>query len=143
MCNGVPNLPVTFTVTSGGGKVNGQDSVTINTGITGHSAVNFTLGPEAGMNSVEANYAGNPNSPATFIAYGVVCDPTKPTTFTGLVMDNSSQPVGGALCKLTVSGTTFTTTTDVQGCFAFEPSTLNPPHRPRQTLRRWHSGYIA
>lgn len=126
MCNGIANLPVTFTVKQGGGKVNGQDSVTINTSITGHAQVAFTLGPEAGNNVVEANYPNNPNLPATFIATGVVRDLTKLTTFSGLVLDNTSQPVGGALCQLTVEGITFTTTTNIQGRFVFEPSTLNP-----------------
>lgn len=48
MCNGVPNVPVTFTFRQGGGKVNGQDAVTVNTEITGHAAVNLTLGPDNG-----------------------------------------------------------------------------------------------
>ena len=116
-CNGVVNVPVTFTVTSGGGKVNGLGTVTVNTATTGHASVQFTLGPDAGANTVEANFTGNTGSPATFTVYGLVRDPAKPTTFTGLVLDNTSQPIGGAFCGLTVGGSFFTATTDLQGRF--------------------------
>lgn len=112
MCNGINNLPITFTVKQGGGKVNGADSITANTGITGHAQVALTLGPDAGTNIVEATYAGNPNLPATFIAYGVTRDPAKPTTFTGLVLNNTSNPIGGATCKLVVKGFSLTTLSD-------------------------------
>ena len=124
MCNGINNLPITFTIKQGGGKVNGADSTTVNTGITGHAQATLTLGPDADPNVIEANYPGNPNLPATFIAYGVTRDPTKPTTFTGLILDNTSNPIGGATCKLVVSGQTFTTTSDPQGRFAFGPSSV-------------------
>ncbi len=126
-CNGANNIHVTFTVTEGGGKVNGLDSVTVNTSTTGHAEVKFTLGPDAGNNTIEANFTGNTGSPATFIAYGVVRDLTKPTTFTGLVLDNTSQPLGGAFCSLTVGGQTFTTLRDLQGRFRFDSAMLDPP----------------
>lgn len=57
--NGVAGVPVTFTVTSGGGKVNGLDNVTVPTGRTGHAEVQFTLGPGRGNNVLEATYPGN------------------------------------------------------------------------------------
>lgn len=83
--------------------MNGADS------ITGHVQVALTFGPDAGTNVVEATYAGDSNLPATFIAYGVTRDPAKPTTFTGLVLDNISNPIGGATCKLVVQGFSLTT----------------------------------
>ena len=131
MCNGINNLPITFTIKQGAGKVNGADSATVNTGITGHAQVSLTLGPDAGTNIVEANYPGNPNLPATFIAYGVVRDPTKPTTFTGLVLDNTSNPIGGATCKLVVQGFSLSTTSDAQGRFRIDATT---PHQPNTAL---------
>ena len=53
MCNGINNLPITFTIKQGGGKVNGADSTTVNTGITGYAQATLTLGPDAGPNVIE------------------------------------------------------------------------------------------
>ena len=92
-CNGVEGVPVTFAPILGGGKVNGEDSVTVNTGITGHAAVDFTLGPEKGNNLVEADFPGNPGNPAVFVVFGVVRDETQPTRFSLLVLTNSGNPI--------------------------------------------------
>jgi len=158
-CNGNEGQPVTFTVIQGGGRLyrvgdevtsltstNGNQSlltspptsITIPTTRTGHAEVLLQLGPDAGQNIIEANYPGNPNLPATFIAYSVARDPSKPTTLTGLLLDNTSQPIGGATCRLSVGGRNFTTTTDIQGRFQFgqlgttntEPETI--PSGPAQ-----------
>ncbi|NOT00167.1 MAG: PQQ-binding-like beta-propeller repeat protein [Phycisphaerales bacterium] len=119
-CNPVKNMAVTFTVTQGGGKVNGQDSITVNTDTSGHADVNFTLGPDPGNNAVEASFPNNPTGPATFIAFGLVRDATRPTRFTGLVLDNASQPIAGARCTLVVADQGLFTSTDANGQFAFE-----------------------
>ena len=136
-CNGVANVPVTFRVVQGGGKINGADSVTLNTSITGHVESKFTLGPDRGNNLVEANFAGNTGSPATFIAYGVVRDPTHPTTVSGLVLDNASQPIGGAPCVLTVGTQSFNTVSNASGHFAeqvpLKGTSINP-HFPALAL---------
>jgi hypothetical protein len=95
-CNGLENVPVTFRVIRGGGKVNGLDETTLPTGVTGHAQVAFTLGPDRGNNLVEADFTGNPTGPATFVIYGLTRDDTQPTTFTGIVLDNSLLPIGGA-----------------------------------------------
>ena len=58
-CNGIAAVEVTFTVTRGSGRVNGAASVTVPTGPTGHAAVDFVLGPEAGNQTVEAQFDGN------------------------------------------------------------------------------------
>jgi hypothetical protein len=148
-CNGNAGLPVTFTVVQGGGKLfpvgttstsslinngngvepvptEGVPTITIPTTRTGHAEVLFQLGPDAGQNIIEANYPGNPNLPATFIAYGVARDPSRPTTLVGLLLDNASQPIGGATCNVSVSGQNFTTMTDVQGQFRFGQSETLP-----------------
>ena len=142
-CNGNQDMPVTFTVIQGGGKLVAADvspltnsppggdqsrltsAATVLTTRTGHAEVLFQLGPDAGQNIIEANYPNNPNLPATFIAYGVARDASKPTTLTGLLLDNTSQPIGGATCRLSVGGRSFTNTTDIQGRFVFGPSTIN------------------
>ena len=158
-CNGNEGMPVTFTVVQGGGRLspvagevtrltstNGDQSlltssatsITIPTTRTGHAEVLLQLGPDAGQNIVEANYPGNPNLPATFIAYGVARDPSRPTTLTGLVLDNTSCPIGGAICRVSVGGRDFTTTSDSQGRFQLgqvqgtNPATETVPSGPAQ-----------
>ena len=80
---------------------------------------------------VRGKPAGNTGSPATFIACGVVRDPTQPTTLTGLVLDNASQPIGGATCVLTVGIQSFTTTSNAQGTFALNPQLFRHVHRQK------------
>ncbi len=118
-CNGIEGVPVTYTVVQGGGKVNGRDSVTVYSTRTGHSEVAYVAGPDTGNQIVEASYPGNTGSPATFVVYGIQRDPSIQTSFTGLILDNTSQPIGGAFCSLTIGATTLTTTSDIQGRFAF------------------------
>ncbi len=124
---GVPTAAAPFPSPGGEGQgEGGSTSTTVLTSRTGHAEVLFQLGPDAGQNIVEANYPNNPNLPATFIAYGVARDPSKPTTLTGLLLDNTSCPIGGAACSVSVGGRMFTTTTDTQGRFVFNSSTLEP-----------------
>jgi len=139
--NGVPNVPVMFTVTQGGGKLfsssgavgprGGAASLTVNSDATGHAQVYFLLGPDAVLNMIQAGYPGNTNLPATFILYGIARDPAKRTTFTGLVLDNSSQPVGGAWVRLfypSAEGNVplFSTYSDTQGQFIFTNAQSGP-----------------
>jgi alpha-tubulin suppressor-like RCC1 family protein len=137
-CNGNEGVPVTFTVVQGGGRLfpsregegYGEEgsTLTIPASRTGHAEVLFQLGFDAGQNVIEANYPGNPNLPATFIAYGVARDPSRPTTLTGLLLDNTSCPIGGAACSVSVGGHMFFTATDTQGRFHF----TNTPAGPAQ-----------
>lgn len=105
-CNGVEGVPVTFTVFDGGGKVNGQSAVSVNTSETGHAEVELTLGLGGGNNVVEASFPGDRGRSARFVVYGVVRDESQPTSFSGLVVDNADQPIQGATCTLTVGGVT-------------------------------------
>lgn len=118
-CNGAPNVPVSFRVISGGGKVNGVALTTVNTGPTGHANVSFFFGPTAGAQVIEANFVGNPNQPATFVLTALVRDETQPTTFRTFVRDNDSQPLGGAHCTLIVDGVTHETNTSTDGLCEF------------------------
>jgi hypothetical protein len=103
-CNGGQGIPITFVVTEGGGRVNGQSSVTVLSGPTGHAQVSFTYGANGGNNRVQATFPSNPGLPATFVMFGLVRDVNKPTSFSGVVLDNGSNPIGGARCALTVNG---------------------------------------
>jgi formylglycine-generating enzyme required for sulfatase activity len=120
-CNGLAGVPVTFTVTHGTGRVNGASSITVPTGATGHAAVDLVLGPEAGNQAVEAQFEGNKTAPAVFTLFGVLRREDMPTTFHGLVLDNASQPIGGARCTLRLQNATILEThSDLEGQFRFE-----------------------
>ena len=128
-CNGVEGVPVTFTVLEGGGMVNGTNSVTVDTTMTGHALVNFTLGDTPGNQVVEASFAGNPGTPATFVIVGVKRDPEKLTSFRGILLDNASRPIGGARCDLTVGGVSVPTAfSDSSGQFLFDDIPAGPGH---------------
>src|SRR5262249_52504322 len=92
---------------------------TILTGITGHAEVDFTFGPEAGNQIVEATFPGNPHAPAPFVLNALPRLAGQPTKFTGSIQDNTSQAVGGAYCELTVAGNTNAVYSDAQGHFSF------------------------
>jgi N-acetylneuraminic acid mutarotase len=74
--NGVPNVAVTFTVTGGGGSIDGVGSVTTLTAsggpgvLAGSAAVNWTLGSASGTNTLQATGVGLQGSPFTFTATG-------------------------------------------------------------------------
>lgn len=118
-CNGIAGVPVTFRVVRGGGRVNGQTAVTVLTSITGHASVELLLGAAGGNNLIEADFAGNAKDPAVFVAEGLVRRDDTPTTFTGLVLDNAENPVGGARCTLKAAGQTFITFSNPAGRFTF------------------------
>jgi alpha-tubulin suppressor-like RCC1 family protein len=132
-------VPVTFRVVQGGGRLvaGGRDGVpfapaaagdpeepgsqlVVATGLTGHASVGFIAGPDAGQNVIEATFPGQFGLPATFIVYGVARDPLRPGSFTGLVLDNTSCPIGGAVCTLSTGTYQQSTTSDVQGRFRFD-----------------------
>ncbi len=120
-CNGVSDIPVTFTVVRGGGTINGQDKVAVLTGDTGHAEVDFTLGPEAGNHVVEATFPDNPGAAARFVLFGVVRRAEQPTALVGRVMDNAEQPIQGATCTLAVGGISEAPVqSDIDGRFRFE-----------------------
>ena len=120
-CNGVENVPVTFEVTRGSGTVNGESQVTVMTSATGHAEVQFMLGPEPGNQLVRAEFPTNMGRPAEFVIFGVVRDELSPTRFSGIVLDNASQPIEGAQCTLALGiGAPLVTATDSGGAFLFE-----------------------
>ena len=127
--NPVPNALLEFTVVEGGGLVNGQTQVTIQTDSTGHGGVDFELGLVPGVQIVEAGFPGQASTRAQFRLTGIERDETQPTRFDGVVYDNSWQPLGGVECRLELAGFSLSTTTDAQGTFAFEDTlTSGPAH---------------
>ncbi len=124
--NAAPGVSVTFDVTEGGGGLQALGSnatpvaqLVATTDLTGHAAVRWVLGGLPGSNAVTANFAGNPASAVQFRAEGLGQQFTK-TRFTGLVLDNSQRPLGGALCELHYSDdSVVSTNTGSDGRFEF------------------------
>ena len=100
--NRVANVPVTFQVTAGGGKIGGFPALTVNTDSDGRALAVLTLGPQAGNNNhvVEATFPGNTGLPAAFSASAKIRGNPAATTVTGVVLDNGGNPLPGVTMRL-------------------------------------------
>ncbi len=133
--NPVAGAEITFRVVGGGGRLEpgGRDGtvvrqaplegdateITVRAGRTGHASVLLRAGSRAGQNVVEASVAEAPAHPAAFVVHGIERNRTGPGTFTGVVLDNTSRPIGGAVCELAVGPYRQATTSDAEGRFGF------------------------
>jgi hypothetical protein len=99
--NRLANVPVTFTVTEGGGTINGQNSATTNTDSDGRALAILTLGPQDGIenNVTVVSFAGNPGFPAAFTATGHALGAPAATRIAGVVLDNSNNPIPGVTIR--------------------------------------------
>ncbi len=125
-CNGVGGIPVTFMAVQGGGRVNNRSAVTVVTSATGHAEVDFTFGPRAGNHEIEADFPGNPGAPAGFVLYAVKRGDGV-TNFSGLVLNNSNQPLQGASVLLRAEGQSFNVLSDIDGLFRFADLPVSGP----------------
>jgi len=110
--NGVSGVPVTYSVTRGGGTVNGYTNVVIVTDASGYAEVDYALGPDEGLQLVEADFLENAALPTVFSVQALVREnpiqrrrynnPDLLTAFSGTVLDDSMQPIGGVECTLSV-----------------------------------------
>ncbi len=100
--NRVPNIAVTFEVTQGGGTLNGALTQQVMSDSNGRAIVVLTLGTQPGNsnNVVQASFAGNPGLPVSFAASGLTPGNPANTTISGLVVDNSNNPIQGATMRL-------------------------------------------
>jgi hypothetical protein len=100
--NRVPNVPVTFAIKQGDGTFAGAITQTVNTDSNGRAIAVLTLGTQIGNdnNVVEANFAGNPGSAAAFTASGRAPGNPANTTVSGVVLDNSNNPIPGVTVRL-------------------------------------------
>jgi len=73
--NGIANYDVVFTVKSGEGSINGQQTLSVKTSETGYASARLKLGKKIGENVVEASANGLQNSPVTFTAQAIAGDP--------------------------------------------------------------------
>jgi hypothetical protein len=132
--NRLPSVPVTFQIKQGAGSFNGQPSVTSNTDGDGRALANLTLGPDDGINNnvVEATFPGNPGFPAAFVASAHVLGNPAATRITGVVLDNSNNPVPGVTIRAFLTNVpaqvsvglppAVTVQTDLQGQFLIQPA---------------------
>ncbi len=124
--NAIPDVPVTFQVAAGGGSFDGAPSVTINTDNDGRVAASLTLGQDGGFdnNVVEASFPGLTGLPATFVASGFVPGDPGDTKVSGVVLDNSNNPIPGVTMRL--AGTTREAVVDAEGQFMIENVSVGP-----------------
>ena len=100
--NRVENVPVTFTVTQGGGNMAGLPSQTVTTDSNGRAIAVLTLGTQPGNdnNVVQADFPGDPGLPASFSASARTPGNPASTSISGVVLDNSNKPIQGVTMRL-------------------------------------------
>ncbi|HXI40463.1 MAG TPA: Ig-like domain-containing protein, partial [Bryobacteraceae bacterium] len=120
--NRLPNVPVTFTVAQGGGSFAGQPSFTVNTDSDGRVAAIPTLGNQEGNsnNLISATFPGNQGFPASFTASGRAEGPAANTVISGLVLDNSNQPIPGVTVRAVLTNVVNSNLASVQGASAVQ-----------------------
>lgn len=105
--SGVSGKTVSWTVSAGGGSVNPASSTTDNSGM---ASTQWTLGPDAGPNSLQASGSGVTGSPVTFAATGVSDD--APSLIASIsIGDNFFNPTSATIA----AGGTVTWTWDGSG----------------------------
>lgn len=120
--NRLANVPVTFTVQQGGGSFGGETSFTVNSDPDGRVAATLTLGMQEGNanNVISATFETNGGFPAAFTASGRAAgDPAK-TTITGVVLDNSNQPIPGVTIRAVSTNVLHSNLTAVQSATAIQ-----------------------
>ncbi|WP_143084543.1 choice-of-anchor X domain-containing protein [Massilia yuzhufengensis] len=102
--NRLRGIPVTFKVIGGGGGFGAARSPTMQatSDSDGRVATNLFLGPEPGVNNnvVEVSFTGNTGAAAAFSATAMVPGPANETRISGVVLDNSNQPLPGVTMRL-------------------------------------------
>jgi hypothetical protein len=100
--NRVPGVPVTFAVTGGGGDLGGNASQTVTTDSSGRGIVVLTLGLEEGIenNLVQASFPGSTGIPVVYAATAKAPGDPTATTISGVVLDNSNNPIPGVTMRL-------------------------------------------
>jgi hypothetical protein len=114
--NRLAGAPVTFAVRQGGGSIDGQPSVTVTTDSDGRAAAMLTLGLQEGNanNLVEANFQAAGGFAAAFTASGRAPGDPAQTTISGVVLDNSNNPIPGVTMRAVLTNVLNANTTAVQ-----------------------------
>ena len=115
--NPVAGVPVRFEVVKGSGNLGGQPFMIMPTDAAGVTGALFTLGDEPGMNthSVQASFPGASDEPVIFTATAAVPGRPEDTSLSGVVLDNSNDPIPHVAIR--VLHTALETFTDAEGQF--------------------------
>ena len=120
--NRLGSVPVAFRVRKGTGHLdNGDTTITVPTDGDGRAITTFTLGDDEGTanNVVEARIAGLDDGPFTaFVASGRAAGDPGATSVSGVVVDNTDQPIASVTVR--IKHTSLTATTNAQGQFKLE-----------------------
>ncbi len=108
--------------------IEGQPSVTINTGPDGVARATFTLGAEEAIagHSVVADTVGNTGPTVSFTATAQVPGDPAETSVSGVVLDNPNNPVPGVTVSIVETGLAVQTT--AQGQFSLQPAPVGEMH---------------
>ncbi len=100
--NRLGGVPVTFVVRAGGGTIGGKATLQMNTDPDGRAAAFLSVGTEPGLdnNLVEVTFTGNPGQPAAFIASAKTPGNAADTKISGVVLDNSNNPIEAVTVRL-------------------------------------------
>jgi hypothetical protein len=100
--NRLGGVPVTFTVAGGGGSINGLSTLSTTSDSDGRVSATLALGNQEGAsnNVVEANFTGNTGQAAVFSASALAPGRADQTTISGVVLDNSNQPIPGVTIRM-------------------------------------------
>jgi Glucodextranase, domain B len=132
--NRLAGVPVTFTVKQGGGNIAGQQSTTVTSDPDGRVSATLTLGFQEGNlnNRVDASVSSSQGLPAVFTASGRSAGPPPKTVISGLVLDNSNQPIPGVTIRAVLTNllnsnsgsvpAAATVQTNAQGQFSIGPA---------------------
>lgn len=115
--NPVQGVTVSFDVEQGGGHFDEGTSVTRITDVNGQAALTLTLGPDEGINNnvATATFTGYAGVKPTFIASGVIPNPTGDTSVSGIALGPDGSPLAGVVTH--IDGTSLSAVTDDQGQF--------------------------
>jgi hypothetical protein len=128
--NRLEGVGVRFEVVEGGGLFsNGERAIDLVSDSDGRVTARLTLGAEEGTgnNVAQARIADGPEGAlVTFAASALVARDPAATSVSGVVLDNTDQPVPGATVSL--EGTTLTTRSDAAGFFRLDGAPAGTTH---------------
>jgi len=120
--NRIAGVPVTFEAVKGDGRFADGSTREVVTDSDGRAVASLVLGPNPGTsnNIVRATFPANPGLPANFIASGRQAGDPARTRVSGIVLDNTDQPIEGV--TLSILGSDLETQSDANGQFELMPA---------------------
>lgn len=120
--NPLGGVQLEFLVVDGGGAINGQPSLIVESDTDGHAGAVHTLGLQTGLNNniVVVTVIGAPIDPVIFTSSSFASEAGAPTTLDGFVVNNVDLPLKGVKAQLFYDdGAMFEVLTDEEGRYFF------------------------